>query len=136
LGGYPKNSPLAKSIALFGELRVELGPGASFDTLDVSLLASLNGVLNVSLVDGFSPMAGQSFNILDWGAVAGGFHTIFLPLLHDGLSWDLDALYTHGENAVVRRDIAGRNAAKSLSQAPWEMVTIKRAGPIIQGRRK
>ena len=60
---------------------------------------SLAGTLAVSLV-GFTPSAGQSFDILDWGSLSGTFASISLPAL-PGLAWDMSQLYSTGVLAVV-----------------------------------
>jgi hypothetical protein len=66
------------------ELSIELGgttPGSQFDQLTVSGDATLGGQLTVSLIDGFSPSAGQTFTILTAEAVAGAFTSEVLPAL-------------------------------------------------------
>jgi hypothetical protein len=53
-------------------------------------LAQLDGVLNVSLLNGFSPAAGDIFEILTaTGGVTGTFSSLSLPLLENGLMWEL-----------------------------------------------
>ena len=39
-------------------------PGSGYDQLDISGLATLNGVLDVSILNGFSPSAGESLRSL------------------------------------------------------------------------
>ena len=51
-----------------GTLDFELG--ATSDRLIVNGIASLAGNLNASLLGGFTPTAGNSFNILDWTSLA------------------------------------------------------------------
>jgi T5SS/PEP-CTERM-associated repeat protein/probable HAF family extracellular repeat protein len=81
-----------------GELLIELGgtsPG-EFDVLDIGGAASLNGNLQVDLIDPFTPSAGDVFDILNWGSLSGTFETVNLPTLADGLSWDTSDLYVTG----------------------------------------
>jgi hypothetical protein len=88
-------------------LNIELGgttPGEQFDQLLVSGTLSLGGTLNVSFLNGFNPAASDSFNILDWGSLAGTFNAIQLPSLSNGLEWDTSQLYTDG---VLSVDSAG-----------------------------
>jgi len=81
-------------------LEIELGgPTActGYDQYSVNLSLTLNGPsLNVSLYGGFVPQAGQSFDILNWGSLAGTFGTVNLPALPAGLIWDQSQLYTQG----------------------------------------
>jgi hypothetical protein len=84
-------------------LEIELGGTAAgqFDRLVVSGQALLDGSLNVSLVNGFSPANGDSFDILDFGTLAGAFGTVNLPPLGGGLAWDQSGLLTNGILAVT-----------------------------------
>jgi T5SS/PEP-CTERM-associated repeat protein len=87
-----------------GKLQFELGgttPGTSYDQLIISGLASLAGTLEVTTIDMFTPQAGNSFNILDWGNRSGTFATLGLPPLAPGLIWDTSQLYTAGVLSVV-----------------------------------
>jgi T5SS/PEP-CTERM-associated repeat protein len=91
-----------------GALQIELGgPAAgSYDRLTVSGLATLNGRLDVSLLNSFTPSLGDSFDILDWGMVAGTFATLQLPTLPN-LAWDTSRLYTDGIISVVPEPSSG-----------------------------
>lgn len=82
-----------------GQLNIELGgptPGSGYDQLLVSGPVTLDGFLIVSLINGFPPAAGQTFDILDWGSVSGAFQSISLPSLSPGLAWNRSQLYTTG----------------------------------------
>ncbi len=74
--------------------------GSQYDQLDISSLATLNGVLDVDLLDGFMPSAGQSFDILN-GSTTGVFSQISLPALNNGLQWNTSNLYSNGTISVV-----------------------------------
>jgi len=86
-------------------LEIEIGgttPCTQFDRYSVALSLTLNGpTLNVLLINGFVPAAGQRFDILDWGTLTGTFGRVNLPPLPAGLTWNTAALYTTGELAVV-----------------------------------
>jgi hypothetical protein len=56
--------------------------------------------LKVSLVNSFTPSAGQTFDVLDWGTLSGTFSAIQLPALSAGLSWNTSQLYTTGTLSV------------------------------------
>lgn len=61
-----------------GTFLEELG-GASagdFDVLNVSSLAALNGSLDVSLVNGYAPILGQTFTFLNYGSLTGAFSSV------------------------------------------------------------
>ncbi len=75
-------------------------PGSGYDRLDISGLATLDGTLDVDLMDGFTPSAGQSFNLFA-GPTSGRFSQVNLPALANGLSWNTDNLYTTGAVTVV-----------------------------------
>ncbi|HEX2473526.1 MAG TPA: hypothetical protein VHK01_02200, partial [Lacipirellulaceae bacterium] len=78
-------------------LAIELGgitPGSQFDMLEIGGAAALNGALDVTLINGFTPMPGNSFEILhaDDG-IFGVFSDVTLPTLAAGLAWDV--VYTN-----------------------------------------
>ena len=83
-----------------GVLRIELASTLSFDQLLVTGMASLAGTLDVALLGGFTPTAGQSFDIIDWGSLDGTFSALNLPVLSGGLSWNTSQLYTMGALSV------------------------------------
>ena len=78
-----------------------------YDFLDVVGDVSLNGLLDVSLIDSFVPVSGNTFDILDWGTLSGTFDLINLPGLSAGLDWDESNLYTTGEISVVPTVLGG-----------------------------
>ncbi len=104
----PSNSPNAVSVqnVLFDStstLIMELAgtlPGSGYDQLDISGLATLNGTLDLTYLDGFSPSADESFEIFN-GPTTGKFAQINLPSLSNGLSWDTSNLYTSGAISVA-----------------------------------
>jgi len=50
--------------------------GTQYDELKVSGAATLNGTLNISLVNKFTPTVGQTFDILNGASLTGAFSTI------------------------------------------------------------
>ena len=91
-------------------LAMELGgttAGSEYDTLLVDGTLTLNGTLDVILIDGFEPSVGDSFDILDFGSLAGQFTGIDLPILTDELVWNLSELYSAGEISVVPTALGG-----------------------------
>ena len=80
-------------------LQIELGGttvGTQYDQILVSGQLGVNGVLNVSLINGFVPQSGFSFDILDWGSISGTFAALSLPTLSGSLTWNTSQLYTAG----------------------------------------
>lgn len=111
----PGSSPATVNFAgdlAFGvaaTLEIELGgatPGSQHDKLNVTGELSLDGALHVSLINGFTPIAGQSFHILEWGTLAGAFSSLALPT-HAGLAWDTSQLYTLGVLRVMGVELPG-----------------------------
>jgi autotransporter-associated beta strand protein len=89
-----------------GALQIELGGlarGTEYDVLDASGTITLqNGsTLAVTLINGFVPQGGDTFDILDFAGLSGEFSTRSLPALGDGLSWDTSGLYTSGTIVVA-----------------------------------
>ncbi|MBI1926944.1 T9SS type A sorting domain-containing protein [Candidatus Poribacteria bacterium] len=60
-----------------GSLNVELEhPLNAFDQLNISGIATLNGTLNISLINGFVPKIGDSYQIITYGSRNGTFATV------------------------------------------------------------
>ena len=84
----PSNSPNAVSVQNVlldstSTLIMELAggvPGSGYDQLDISGQATLNGTLDVQLLNDFTPSAGDDFNLFD-GSTTGSFAQIDLPAL-------------------------------------------------------
>jgi autotransporter-associated beta strand protein/T5SS/PEP-CTERM-associated repeat protein len=84
-------------------LEIELGGltrGSEYDALIVTGAMNPGGTLNVSLWNGFDPVGGNSFDILDWGSLSGRFACVDLPALGAGLYWDASGLYATGTLSV------------------------------------
>ena len=85
-------------------LIMELGGtsrGGQYDALLASGNLGLGGVINVTLIDGFTLSAGDTFDLFDWATVSGTFATINLPPLAVGLAWDTSQLYSTGALSVA-----------------------------------
>ncbi len=75
-----------------GTLMIELGgtaPGTEHDQLIVTGNASLNGTLDIVLVNGFVPTPGDTFEIMTFTSVTGHFARVACPNLGGGLSANL-----------------------------------------------
>ena len=108
----PGNSPASVSLAgntTFGansRLDMELGgttEGSGYDHLNIGGQLTIGGTLNVSLINGFHPAAGQSFDLLDFdvASLSGAFSAINLPTLASGLMWNASQLTTSGLVSVA-----------------------------------
>jgi T5SS/PEP-CTERM-associated repeat protein len=87
-----------------GTLQIELAginPGTSYDQLSVTGSTSVDGKLQISLLNSFAPKLGDSFDILDWGTLSGAFSSLQLPALGNDLAWDTSQLYTTGVISVT-----------------------------------
>ncbi|HLN31276.1 MAG TPA: DUF4214 domain-containing protein [Gemmataceae bacterium] len=64
-----------------GTLDLDIGGASSsqFDQLNISGSANLAGALNVNLLSGFTPAAGQDFAVLTAGSLSGTFASLSLP---------------------------------------------------------
>jgi hypothetical protein len=103
------------------DLKIELGGrtvGTQYDKVNVAGQLSLDGALNVVLINGFKPKAGDSFDILNWGSLSGTFAGgVNLPTLGGRIVWDASHLYasdsTGGTLSVVQTyyaDVADVNS--------------------------
>ncbi len=93
----PGNSPGTTVITgnydqLSGTLEIEingLAAGTNFDFVSVAGIATLGGTLDISLIDGFVPTLGDTFEILTAGSVSGQFDVEMLPS-SGGLFWNVN----------------------------------------------
>ena len=83
------------SLGPLSTLDIELAgtaPGTQYDRITVADSASIDGTLNVSLLNGFRPSIGQSFQIFTAsGGITGTFAHESLPALAGGASWSVIA---------------------------------------------
>ena len=86
----------------FATLKIDLGGSAAgeFDQLQVAGNASLNGTLDISMLDGFTATAGQTFDIITANAITGTFDNVIAP---EGM----DVQVTYSSNAVSLQVTAG-----------------------------
>jgi T5SS/PEP-CTERM-associated repeat protein len=84
------------SVQYDGTLDIEIGgsmPGSDYDQLNHNVgdgTAQLDGTLNVSLLNGFMPQAGDMFDILTaTGRINGTFASAILPALTGDLFWSI-----------------------------------------------
>jgi uncharacterized repeat protein (TIGR01451 family) len=96
-GGYTQSNTGSYLVEIAG-----LAAGTQYDQLSLTNnnIATLGGTLNVALLNGFTPAAGDSFTIVTCVAVQrinGTFATTNFPTLPNGLTWNI----TYNTNSVV-----------------------------------
>lgn len=75
-------------------VNIELGGtnALDYDHLVANGTLTLGGTLNVTLINGYAPAAGDTVDILDWSAILGTFSTVNLP----SAEWSAANLYVNG----------------------------------------
>ena len=103
-------------------LEIELAGTANgdYDQLLVAGTLEISGALEVQLLDGFSPMIDNEFQVFDGAALSGTFSSVVLPGLLGDLSWDSSQLYSNGTLSVDPRThnvvVAGHRYITSVPQ--------------------
>ena len=106
---------------------VELGgltPGAQHDRLDVAGTAGIDGALTAVLIAGYTPVAGDAFTVLTFGARSGTFATTQLPALNPGLVWNVNYKPSSVELKVVPLP-SGRTPGDAATEPP---LTVTKSG--------
>jgi hypothetical protein len=86
------------------QLALELGGltrKSAYDCLTVSGALTLGGNLNVTLLNGFTPLLGNAFDLFDSASTSGTFAALNLPSLSGGLAWNTSLISTTGVISVV-----------------------------------
>ena len=73
----------------------------AYDCLTVSGAFTLGGNLAVSLLGGFTPLLGHTFDLFDSASTSGTFAALNLPSLTAGLGWNTSLLATTGVVSVM-----------------------------------
>ena len=102
-------------------LSIELGgttAGDEYDRLVVGGMASLDGTLNVSLIDGFTLAGSLGFDVLDASQVNGDFATLNLPA---GLTWNASdgTLSFSGGGVGLPGDFNGDGTVDAADYVVW-----------------
>jgi len=113
-------------LAAGSEVAIEIGgtlPGSNpnnHDRLTVSDTATLAGTLRVSLVGGFTPVLGNAFQVIVYGARVGTFATVSLPTLGTGLGWQTAIGTGDVTLTVVIVDSDGDGLADNVDPCPYD----------------
>jgi hypothetical protein len=116
---YTQNSAGALDISIGGATQ-----GTQYDALKVTSTATLNGTLNVSRVNNFTPTIGQTFDIVHGASLTGAFSTI------NGLSINGSEHFSLSQTATdiiltVVSGAAGPNAVISPGLIPrWRRAVV------------
>ncbi len=111
LGTSPGQATVAElTQGSVGVIEIEIGglfPGMEFDQWLVTGTADLDGVLDVSIIGGFSPSLGQTFNIISAGSRVGTFSVENLPTLAGDLGFRVNYLSTTVQLEVINAALEG-----------------------------
>ncbi len=92
----PTNAPLH----LASEREDSRSPRSQYDQIKVTGQLVLAGDLDLVLLDGFQPQAGESFQLFN-GPLSGTFSQLTLPTLGNGLNWNTSNLDANGTISVT-----------------------------------
>ena len=77
--------------------------GVEYDALNVGGTATITGTLDVTLLNGFQPQYGDSFDLIWAGTLDGDFSTLILPGLANGaLHWQTEILLNGSGDDIFR----------------------------------
>ena len=82
VGDYTMNDSSVLTVDILGK-----NPGSSHDQLIIDGKATLKGTLEVILLFDFTPILGDSFEIITYQSYEGAFTAFNYPELTEGLSW-------------------------------------------------
>src|SRR5205807_108690 len=105
-----------------GALNIEIGgltPGTQFDQLKISGAATLNGTLNLSLLNAFAPQNGNTFQVLTFASHSGQFAIINGATLGNGAFF---------QTLVDPRDVTLLVAAAKIEVNPTSGLITTEAG--------
>jgi cyclophilin family peptidyl-prolyl cis-trans isomerase len=90
-----------------------------YDKLTSSSTAFLAGKLQISLINGFTPSLGNSFNVLTANSIVGNFNIYDLPSLPSGQAWRIDQTGTAITLTVVEGDYNRNGVIDAGDYAVW-----------------
>lgn len=112
-----------------GTLFIEIAgttPGTAYDQVLINSGANLGGTLQVSLLNGYTPLLNDAFDILISQFTSGTFDTLQLPSLSAGLEWEISYTTTTVTLTVVMAPSYFETIWQTTSDG--ETITIPTAG--------
>jgi hypothetical protein len=97
-GTYTQTSTGSLNISIGGNIA-----GSQFGQLNVTKAATLDGTLNLTLINGFVPNIGETFDILNASSVSGTFATINTLCINSNEQFSI----TYGSSGVFLAVVAG-----------------------------
>jgi cyclophilin family peptidyl-prolyl cis-trans isomerase len=94
-------------------------PDTEHDRLVVTETARLNGTLDVTLINNFVPLPGQTFTLLTAAEINGKFATVNLPQLAAGLVWDVNMTTTAVSLSVAAADYNHDGTVNAADYTVW-----------------
>jgi RHS repeat-associated protein len=110
-------------------LNIEVGgttAGTQFDQLDVTGAATLNGTLNVTLINGFGPQSPQTFQFLNFNSLSGAFSTTTMPQIDGNPAFVEQANATNLtlSAAAISADLAFESMTIPSTATPGQNITV------------
>ena len=105
-----------------------------YDTILCTGLVKFEGTLKVSLINGFTPVFGHSFEVIASGTDVQLFNTAVIdaPALAGGLSWQLSV----GPSSFVGTDYAAKSLFLTVVPGPGALAMLALAGLRPASRRR
>jgi hypothetical protein len=125
-GTYHQNLGGALNIAIGGTT-----PGTKYDQLNVTGAATVNGTLNLSLINAFVPTVGSTFEILNASSVSGTFSTVNGTAINGSEHFvvacdttDCDVTVASGAASTSAGTMSTQRSADSSGRAKFTNVAI------------
>jgi hypothetical protein len=102
-GASPGTLSITGNLTSSSTLQFEIASLANFDQINVTGAFNAGGTISVSLLDGYVPAAGDTFDLMDFGNFVNNGYVFDLAQagLPSGLYWDTAAFATIGSISVV-----------------------------------
>ncbi|MGK7940264.1 MAG: Ig-like domain-containing protein [Crocosphaera sp.] len=131
-GDYTETDEAVINIQIGGE-----DPGTEFDVIDITGTANFDGTINVSLLDDFFPVLGDSFQVINYGGYTGDTELDFTGLIiGNGLRLnpifsDTNLTFVVGETSApdAKNDSYGVYQGQTLTINPIEGVLANDTHP-------
>jgi hypothetical protein len=109
-----------------GSLDVDIGgltPGTQFDRLTVTGAATLNGTLNIAVINGFMPALGNGFQVMTFASHAGDFAAVGGLGIGNGLVFEKNIANTDVTLVVVQGTLPTSTETPTGTTTPTPQLT-------------